>query len=131
MAALALRLRLPWWVSGPAEVTLNGTVQAAEVRDGYLVLHQVWSKDNLHLTFPKALVAVPLPDEPGLSAFMDGPVVLAGLNPGGGTGAAASKEPGSHTARSNYHIDGMRFSATAAPGGALARGDRACCPAQP
>ena len=102
-----LRLRLPWWVSGPAEVTLNGAVQAVEVRDGYLELRRAWTKDALHLTFPKALVAVPLPDEPELCAFMDGPVVLAGLNPGRETGSATSKAHGSYTARPNYHIDGI------------------------
>jgi hypothetical protein len=109
-----LKLRLPWWVSGPAEVTLNDADQAVKVRDGYLELRRVWSKDTIRLTFPKALVAVPLPDEPDVCAFMDGPVVLAGLNPGGGTGAVATKAHGSYTARPNNRIDGITIHGDAA-----------------
>ena len=105
----SMRLRLPWWVSGPVELSLNGVPQPVDVRDGYIVLNRVWSQDTLHLIFPKSLVAVALPDEPGTVAFMDGPIVLAGLNPGGTTGAAGSKAPGSYTARPNYRIDGIRI----------------------
>ena len=102
-----LRLRLPWWLSAPAEATLNGERVAVEAQDGYLKLRRTWSQDSLHLVFPKELTAVPLPDEPEMCAFMDGPVVLAGLNPGGGMGTAATKALGSYTARPNYRIDGI------------------------
>jgi hypothetical protein len=113
-AEFSLHLRLPWWVSGPAEVTVNGGVEAVEVRDGYLELRRTWSKDSVHLVFPKSLVSIPLPDEPDVYAFMDGPVVLAGLNPGGSSGSAASKAHGSYTARPNYRIDGVTISGDAA-----------------
>ena len=103
----SLRLRLPWWLSGPAELTLNGERLPVEARDGYLELKRTWANDSLHLVFPKTLSAVPIPDEPEMVAFMDGPVVLAGLNPSGSTGASAAKAGGSYTARPNYRIDGI------------------------
>lgn len=49
------------------------------------------------------------PGEAGTYALMDGPVVLAGLNPGGSPSAARTKEQGSYTARPNYRIDGIRI----------------------
>lgn len=109
-----LRLRLPWWVGGPVELTVNGAAQDAVVRDGYIELSQVWSRDAVHLTFPKTLTAVPLPDESDVYAFMDGPVVLAGLNPGGTLGMASEKAYGSKDARPNYRIDGIRINGDAA-----------------
>jgi DUF1680 family protein len=105
----SLRLRLPWWVSGPVELTVNGARQDAVVRDGYIELRRQWSRDAIHLTLPKTLTAVALPDEPDTVAFMDGPVVLAGLNPGGTLGTAANKASGSKEARPNYRIDGIRI----------------------
>ena len=38
-----------------------------------------WQADTVHLVFPKALTCWPLADEPNTVAFLDGPVVLAGL----------------------------------------------------
>jgi uncharacterized protein len=70
-------------------------------------IQRVWSQDKLHLIFPKALVAVSLPDDPGTYGFMDGPVALAGLNPGEHTSAARAKQAGSYTARPNYQISGL------------------------
>jgi hypothetical protein len=46
-----------------------GTFQTVPVRAG----------QKLRLELPRALVAVPIPDDPSQVAFMDGPVVLAGL----------------------------------------------------
>jgi uncharacterized protein len=103
-----LRVRLPWWLSGPAEVRLNGVAQEVlPDAAGMLTLRRVWGNDTLHLTFPKTLSAVPLPDEPDTCALMDGPVVLAGLNPGAQPGAARVKEFGSQTGKNNYRIDGI------------------------
>jgi hypothetical protein len=42
-------------------------------------IRRTWRDDRIRLTFPKTLTACPLPDRPGTVAFMDGPVVLAGL----------------------------------------------------
>lgn len=106
-AEFSLALRLPWWVAGDAQVTVNGDAQPLHVADGYLKLHRAWQQDVVRVVYPKRLAAVPLPDEPNLVAFMDGPVVLAGLNPGGISVAARRRENGSYTAAMNYRIDGM------------------------
>ena len=67
-----LRLRLPWWLSGKPEITLNGEPLAVEGGpSSYVEIQRVWSQDRLHFVFPKALVAVPLPDDPGICGFME------------------------------------------------------------
>jgi uncharacterized protein len=115
-----LRLRLPWWLSGKPEITLNGEPLAVEGGpSSYVEIQRVWSQDRLHFVFPKALVAVPLPDDPGICGFMDGPVVLAGLNPGEHTSAARAKEAGSYTARPNYRINGITLTGNPAQPGSF------------
>lgn len=109
-----LRLRLPGWLSGPAVLTLNGAARPLEVREGCLELRRLWSNDLIQLTFPRALTVQPLPDEPEMVAFLDGPIVLAGLNPSGSAGQAASKEAGSYNIRPNYRIDGLTIYGDAA-----------------
>ena len=45
-----------------------------------LHLRRVWdTQQNLSFQFPKSLTACSLPDAPEMVAFMDGPLVLAGL----------------------------------------------------
>jgi hypothetical protein len=76
----ALKLRLPWWLSGQATVLVNGEPTA--VSSGPSSFHEIrrtWQADTVRLELPKVLSACPLPDEPDMVAFMDGPVVLAGL----------------------------------------------------
>jgi len=77
-----LRLRLPWWLNGTPTISVNG--ELIEIKNGstsYVEVLRSWEHDRVHMVFPKDLVAVPLPDEPDMFALMDGPVVLAGLNP--------------------------------------------------
>jgi DUF1680 family protein len=106
-ADFALRLRVPWWVDGPAEVTVNGeAVPVGQAGPGYVEVRRAWQNDTVQVRFPKRLVSVPLPDDPRTVAFMDGPVVLAGLNPnqcspqGEKTGSKKEYHP-------NYTIDGI------------------------
>lgn len=76
----ALRLRLPDWLSGPAALWVNGEKQAvAAEADGFSCLRRTWHQDTVLLELPKGLSVSPIPDEPETVAFMDGPVVLAGL----------------------------------------------------
>jgi len=42
-------------------------------------LRRTWDHARIHVELPKALTTCPLPDGPNTVAFMDGPVVLAGL----------------------------------------------------
>lgn len=74
-----LKLRRPSWLAGPAKLTLNGAVLNVKPTGGYWHIHRTWHEDKLQVELPKALWTCPLPDEPGTMAFMDGPVVLAGL----------------------------------------------------
>ena len=75
-----LKIRLPWWLSGTVGITINGERQNVEsVPSTYVSLTRTWGHDTVHIQLPKALSTSPLPDEPDTVAFMDGPVVLAGL----------------------------------------------------
>ena len=77
-----LKIRIPWWVSDQAAISVNGKVQETKVSSSsYLELTRNWLNDRLNIVFPKSLTASPLPDEPDTVAFMDGPMVLAAIHP--------------------------------------------------
>jgi DUF1680 family protein len=79
-ASFTLRLRVPWWVQGTPALTINGKDEPIATKPStYITLKRTWNSDHLRLTLPKGLATVPLPDRPDTVAFMDGPVVLAGL----------------------------------------------------
>ncbi|MCX7683358.1 MAG: glycoside hydrolase family 127 protein, partial [Anaerolineae bacterium] len=79
-ATFTLKLRLPWWLGGQAQVTVNGDPVPVSVGPSTFVeVRRTWQEDTVRVVLPKALSACPLPDEPDTVAFMDGPVVLAGL----------------------------------------------------
>jgi DUF1680 family protein len=74
----ALRLRVPGW-AGRGEARVNGKTYPGETSRGYLVLDRTWNDgDRVDWSFPMALRAVPMPDDPTLAAVAWGPVVLAG-----------------------------------------------------
>ncbi|MBC7234617.1 MAG: glycoside hydrolase family 127 protein [Chloroflexi bacterium] len=78
--AFTIKLRVPWWVQGEAQLKINGEPQPRMQRDGgYLVVRRLWQRDTLRLELPRTLTICPLPDRPNMVAFMDGPTVLAGL----------------------------------------------------
>jgi len=75
-----LKLRLPWWISGPAHALVNGEpTMVSAGPSGYHEIRRTWQADTVRLVLPQSLSTCPLPDEPETVAFMDGPVVLAGL----------------------------------------------------
>lgn len=75
-----LKIRLPWWLKSPAVITINSEVQNIESKpSSYVSISRNWGKDTLRIELPKGLTVCPLPDAPDTVAFMDGPVVLAGL----------------------------------------------------
>ena len=79
-SAFTLKLRLPWWVRGKATLAINGKDHPIDSRpSSILTLQRTWNGENLRLVLPKGLSVGPLPDRPEMVAFMDGPVVLAGL----------------------------------------------------
>jgi DUF1680 family protein len=78
--AFRLQIRLPWWLKGTPTLTLNGARLAGEFRPtSYATIERTWQDDRLRLELPRGLTVCPLPDDPERVAFLDGPVVLAGL----------------------------------------------------
>lgn len=72
--------RIPKWVEGVPTVTLNKEpMTQVEVVDGYLNLSKEWLDDEIVLYLPAGLEVNELEDVPETCAFMEGPVVLAGI----------------------------------------------------
>jgi DUF1680 family protein len=79
-ADFTLRLRLPWWLAGTPVVSVDGEpVDLPHAPGTFQELSRTWTTNRVHLELPTALTTVPLPGDPGTVAFLDGPVVLAGL----------------------------------------------------
>jgi len=74
--ALRVRLRVPGWIDGEPVVTADGAVP---VVDGFLTFDHAGGRTRVEVAFPFALRAIPIPDEPATVAFVEGPVVLAGI----------------------------------------------------
>lgn len=78
--AFALDLRLPGWMAGPAVLDLDGERTALAGAPGTMHrLDRTWHRNRMRLELPSRVATVPLPDAPDTVAFVDGPVVLAGL----------------------------------------------------
>jgi DUF1680 family protein len=78
--SFALKLRLPWWIAGQANILVNGQrEQLSTAPSSFYAIQRTWHEDTVRIELPTALWTCPLPDEPDTVAFMDGPVVLAGL----------------------------------------------------
>lgn len=78
-----LTLRLPWWLQGDAAIEVNGARQARQgAASSWFRVRRMWHDDALTIILPKGLTSVTLPDDQTMVAFMDGPVVLAGLGDG-------------------------------------------------
>lgn len=78
----SLTLRIPGWVSGKPVITVNDneiTFDTLKVDKGYAVIEGVKAGDEIVLFLPSAVKAERLPDMENLAAFVDGPIVLAGL----------------------------------------------------
>ena len=75
-----LKIRVPWWIKGEPKVLLNDNEIEADIKDGFISIKRVWSEgDVLYVELSKGLTCWPLADAPNTVAFLDGPVVLAGL----------------------------------------------------
>lgn len=79
--AFRLLLRLPWWVTGQAEISVNGVnVEGEWAAASYAELERTWMDgDIIRVILSKSLTLEELPGDSGTYAFMDGPIVLAGL----------------------------------------------------
>ena len=75
-----LSVRLPAWLKSPAIVTIGGKPAAwTSSGKGWGRLSRIWHNETVRIELPKGLSTAPLPGEPDLVAFLDGPVLLAGL----------------------------------------------------
>lgn len=77
--AFTLALRIPEWVEGEAEVSVNGTASDIKKESGYALIDGIKGSDVIDLFLPSVVKAERLPDMKHLAAFVDGPIVLAGL----------------------------------------------------
>jgi DUF1680 family protein len=79
-AEFALRFRLPEWLAGPARIEIDGQAVPITVKQpGFQTVKRTWNHDKVRIVLPKKLKTSPVPDMPEMVAFLDGPVVLAGL----------------------------------------------------
>lgn len=74
-----LQLRLPWWLKEKAIIFVNGKQENVNTINGYFTIKREWNNDKISVEFPSEIYAEPLPDSKNVVAYMEGPVVLAGL----------------------------------------------------
>jgi uncharacterized protein len=79
-AEFSLSMRLPAWLAGPPRMEINGAqVTVNSKPPAFWSVKRVWNHDTVVLRLPKKITVSPVPDMPATVAFLDGPVVLAGL----------------------------------------------------
>ncbi|MFT8358110.1 beta-L-arabinofuranosidase domain-containing protein [Bifidobacterium aquikefiri] len=78
-ASIILRLRMPSWCSGSPTISVDGVRRPAHAVNGFTELVIAPGRCEVTLVVPKELRAVAIPDAPETVAFLDGPVVLAGI----------------------------------------------------
>ncbi len=78
---IAIAFRKPEWVSDTPHVRINGNSidNLISERKGYVVVAGCENGDVIELFLPSEIRAERLPDMPYQAAFLDGPIVLAGL----------------------------------------------------
>jgi len=77
---LTLTIRLPWWLHGEPEIEVNGMREPGLfTASSWYRIRRTWTDETVSVVLPRGVTAAPLPDNPAMVAFMEGPVVLAGL----------------------------------------------------
>lgn len=74
-----LSFRIPEWVKDEPAVYVNGEEMKISASNGFADIERTWENDTINVYFPAALTMSSLPDMPKLTAFSEGPIVLAGL----------------------------------------------------
>ena len=82
--SISLALRIPEWTSGDSELSVNGKIMLLNKNDdklanGYVIIPSVKNGAAIDISFVSEVKAERLPDDEGTAAFVDGPIVLAGL----------------------------------------------------
>lgn len=79
-AEFEICLRIPKWAAGETMMTVNGEpVQDMSKPGSFVRLKRRWKEDQIHLEIGKKITVYPLHGREDMVAFLDGPVVLAGL----------------------------------------------------
>ena len=72
--------RIPWWAAGGVTIEVDGFQRTVEPNsEGRFTIASTWHDNTVVIRLPKALTVDIIPDCPNRAAFLDGPVVLAGL----------------------------------------------------
>lgn len=77
-----LALRIPGWISAKPVITVNGKeidIEELKTENGYAFIEKVKANDEIYIFLPSEVKAQRLPDMNDMAAFVDGPIVLAGL----------------------------------------------------
>ncbi|MBS5937642.1 beta-L-arabinofuranosidase domain-containing protein [Clostridium sp.] len=76
-----IKIRVPNWIEGKANITINGEEIENKITSGYISLNREWvSGDVIEIKFSMKVGAYDLPDNEHVVAFKYGPIVLsAGL----------------------------------------------------
>ena len=77
---LAMRLRIPEWLTSGGSVKINGkSVEAMASAGSYLTLSRTWKNgDRVEMELPMCLRIESMPDDPKMQSILYGPLVLAG-----------------------------------------------------
>ena len=76
---IPVSVRIPSWSKSAKALVDDAPTAQQPVPGTFLTVEENWTGKILHLEFEKAITAEPLPGAENLVAFLDGPVVLAGL----------------------------------------------------
>ena len=75
-----LLIRVPSWVKAEPALYVNGEQMPVSKNDkGFMEIRRLWENDEVYFEFQKGITAVSLPGDENQVAFLNGPVVLAGL----------------------------------------------------
>lgn len=80
--SFSIHIRIPYWATQGVEAKINGeTISTDAVTpSSWLTLERAWkNNDIIEIRLPMSLHAMPLPDDPNMTAVLYGPVVLAGV----------------------------------------------------
>lgn len=75
----SLDLRLPSWLKEKAVIKVNGIPESIAAITETHTIKRTWNNDEITVEFPTELSLELLPDTKNRYAFMEGPVVLAGI----------------------------------------------------
>lgn len=79
-ADFAVKLRMPSWLQGKARILVNSRpVKLSAKPSSFVSISRQWRDDRIRVELPAGLWTSPIPDAPDMVAFMNGPVVLAGI----------------------------------------------------